>query len=139
MEDEQKLQQAAEEIRKKVAKGEELVSLDQPFPEDIKSDDKNEREPATTKSPEGKDSGEPVVAGYALTDILRAPVEPPKPVKTEGHRATSNGRVAFLVGIGTLLCLLGVILLVLANAVLGIIVMILGALLIFVGVFGKIH
>jgi hypothetical protein len=151
MNDEQQLRKTAKKVEKKLAAGSENIPLDQPFPEDLPptSGTENEvsqvaetppvKEPVKKKkedkATEDEPDKEPTVGNYKLSDILKVPIEPPTPVKTEGYKATSNNKVLFLVAVGVILCLLGVFLAIIANFFFGAIFVVLGMAAILLSVF----
>jgi FtsH-binding integral membrane protein len=75
------------------------------------------------------------IAGYKPEDLIAAPTAPPQPIKTEKRSATHNSSVLFLVGIGVLLAIVGVVLMLGTLPVLGFIVAVVGALAIAASVF----
>lgn len=82
-----------------------------------------------------QDEQSTLIAGYKVSELAAAPIKPPEPEKTEGRRATKSPSVVFLMGLGIVLFVLGVVLALSFNAVFGIIVALLGAVAVIGGVF----
>lgn len=160
MKPDKKLRIVARKVKQATAKQAESVPLDQPFPEELdqplpeppnhkeEAPEKQEKEadkPAEILPPEQDESEDqhkedekdkkPLVAGYAVSELAAAPIKPPEPVKTEGRRATKSPSVMFLMTLGVVLFLLGIVLIFSFNAVFGIIVALLGAAAVIGGVF----
>ncbi len=119
------------------------ISLDQPFPDEITMPTPPTN-PVTT--PEGqteepaKEQKEPATAaGYSAGDIATALVKPPEPVITETKKAVKNPHVKFLVGIGVAFALIGILLIVLVDSILGGVVMVFGVLFVIAAVFLPVH
>lgn len=164
MPEEKRVNKVAREIGKEFRAGEESISLDQPLPEELKDNQSGEVKPLalpkleiknptstegqnnpsekTDKKSKGgedaTDSDDGLVGGYTPSDLIEAPVKPPKPTKTEGAEATSNRAVVLFVGAGLLVCFIGLILLILSNLLLGFVVLLVGALIIIFGVFAPV-
>lgn len=83
----------------------------------------------TTKGVDYDDEPEDTktIAGYGVGDILKAPIEVPSPEVNETKKDTSNHKVRFLVMVGVILFLSGVVFILLLNAVFGFIVLLIGA------------
>lgn len=152
------LQPTARKIQKAQANQSGAVPLDQPHPEALATpsptpppepdptqtereekspeEAKQEDKPSQILEPEDSDEKEPpTIAGYKPEDLLTAPLKPPEPVKTENRRATRNGSVVLLVGIGIVLLIIGILFMVLGLVVLGLIVALLGACAVVASVF----
>jgi hypothetical protein len=144
----EELQPTARKIEQASAHEAESIPLNQPFPEELEQPQPSESAPEPEKEAEkhgkpvkeAKDSeredDEPtLIAGYKATELAAAPIKPPEPTKTEDKRATKNSTVRFLMGLGVVLFLLGVVLTLTFNAIFGVIVAFLGAAAVIIGVF----
>jgi len=156
MQPDKKLRTVARKVKQATAKQDESVPLDQPFPEELdmpqpepsKHDEKlkdKEDEPADILSPkqaeeenqhkEDDEEKPTLIAGYPVSELAAAPIKPPEPTKTESKRMTGNNTVKFLMIMGVVLFLLGIVLVLAFNAIFGVIVAFLGALAVISGVF----
>lgn len=157
MKPDEALQPVAKKVRRDIARHAESIPLDQPFPEELpsapkpgaredfeedkkteeeKKKEKSKDEPAKILEPaEDKSEEPPTIAGYKPEDLLAAPLKPPEPVKTESRRATLTTSVVFLVGLGVILLLIGLVLVFTASAILGFIIALIGALAVVASVF----
>lgn len=73
-----------------------------------------------------------------MTDILKAPLTPPEPVKTEGVRYTNNPKVQLIMLLALIFIIIGFLIFLLSSGLLGIILVVIGAALIVVDVFVRI-
>lgn len=81
---------------------------------------------------------EPIVAGYGLGDLAKAPLTPPEQKQKETKRDTSNSAVKLLVFIGALVTLVGLILIFFITS-LAIVLMAVGAACVAIAVFAPIR
>lgn len=150
----EELQPTAKKITKAVHDNADAVSLDQPFPDELPA---APSPPAESNEDDGKPKSKEMLApvedneekeekpdaadkptmlaGYKAEDLLAAPSTPPEPVKTEGRHATMNSTVRFLVALGVILLVVGLVLILFLNAIFGIIVMLLGGIAVIISVF----
>lgn len=75
------------------------------------------------------------IAGYRSKELAKAPLEPPSPRRTESKEATKNPTVIFLVGLGVVLFLIGMVLILTGSLGWGFLVMVPGMISVAAAVF----
>ena len=138
MPEDEKLNEVAEEVGQKIMAGEEEIALDQPFPEELKDDTATKEEspdtsPSDVKKEDAEDSkdDEPEQAEESKDDDKD---DKPKKSKTRHFGHDVDRFVLLLVGMGIIICVIGIILLLLIGLLAGITCLIIGAILIIFGV-----
>jgi uncharacterized membrane protein len=137
MDDNKKLNKVAKEVRQEIADGKKEITLDQPFPEDLKTNSTTEDESTSTSSSDTQNKN---TEDAQDDDSVHAEEPDSKTDEPTANKARHFGRninklVLLFVGIGILICIIGVILIVAVGLLAGLLCLFIGASIIIFGVF----
>jgi uncharacterized membrane protein len=121
-----KLEKVAEEIGQEIMAGEEEISLDQPFPEELDTGNKKSTSETKPKDSAADNKPEDEEPGNKKEEIEKK--------KAKRFRKKVNRIVLLFVGVGIVISILGLILMIAAGFLAGLIALAIGVVIILYGV-----